>query len=552
MGKLVKLIGMGIGLASEAYQARKETKATRSQQPSPAVIAGPSNAPRSNPMDDPPPQYAEVSDERAEELIARGQAVPVDEKKQSFDDDGFSDSESSDMEDESDYSLEDDEQDWALDEAADPPAYDEVVQGGVSRTSSNDYSLPPSAPTGFKLPYPVIIPQRRPGSKNRGFVRAYAPDLAACDIDQATFLHFLKAFHKESQASPVFTALYIAGGIAGLVPSVIAMAVSIATQVAAGAAKEVQGRHRANVFLDRMNKELFVPRGLYAMMIKQKPESSSGSSSLPFISVKPGTVDLSKEITNFLTKDDLTTMKHNMRNLRLTAGTTRGEENMPTICAPLIFPGVDAASASLAEKGETLPPVNEDQPGIGSKWKSSQKFVADYMDRRAQASYLAANPDSTIAKQIPADGRPKFRSRFSDPNHPASSGHPLALLSGGLIPAKGFKQRNMEKRAGRDEKRHDKRADRDERRQEKRAGRDENRTYRDEKRTYRDENREDKRANRDERRADRDVRRTTRRREKGGLVGGVKKVLKEDVLYLTIVNLPSPAELEEARRALAQ
>lgn len=47
-----------------------------------------------------------------------------------------------------------------------------------------------------RLPCPVIIPQRRPGTHGRGFVQAYAPVLAECGIDQTTFLMFLQAFEE--------------------------------------------------------------------------------------------------------------------------------------------------------------------------------------------------------------------------------------------------------------------------------------------------------------------------------------------------------------------
>lgn len=56
---------------------------------------------------------------------------------------------------------------------------------------------PPAQPQ--RLPYPVIIPQRRPGAKKRGFVRAYAPVLADCGISQDVFLKFISDFHKASQ-----------------------------------------------------------------------------------------------------------------------------------------------------------------------------------------------------------------------------------------------------------------------------------------------------------------------------------------------------------------
>ena len=80
--------------------------------------------------------------------------------------------------------------------ADEPPPYSEDELKELSTL------LPPKAsPGGFssKLSCPVIIPQRRPGTKNRGFARAYAPAMADCGIDQETFLTFLKNFHKSSQ-----------------------------------------------------------------------------------------------------------------------------------------------------------------------------------------------------------------------------------------------------------------------------------------------------------------------------------------------------------------
>lgn len=39
---------------------------------------------------------------------------------------------------------------------------------------------------------------------------------------------------------------------------------------------------------------------------------------------------------------------------------------------------------------------------------------------------------------------------------------------------------------------------------------------------------------------------------RGGPIGAVRRVMREDVLYLMIVNMPSEAELEEARQELAR
>ena len=79
-----------------------------------------------------------------------------------------------------------------------PPAYTEE---DLANLSDAKYPQPSDSAENSKLSCPIIIPQRRPGSKGRGFLRAYAPVLADHDIDEQTFLTFLKDFHKASQVS---------------------------------------------------------------------------------------------------------------------------------------------------------------------------------------------------------------------------------------------------------------------------------------------------------------------------------------------------------------
>ena len=205
MGRIVRLISGGIGLASEAIATRR----SRSQSPSRSAGAGSSrDIGRS---DEAPPQYVEVPDERADELIAKGQAIPVDQKEKK----GLSD------DDDSSDSGEDDEIEWDLDDAAeeiDPPSYNESTanlgtdgsseegQREIVETFLRSVPRPPSRIS--KLPCPVVIPQRRPREKGRGFIRAYAPVLNDCGIDQDTFLRFLKTFHQASKASFDPCALY--------------------------------------------------------------------------------------------------------------------------------------------------------------------------------------------------------------------------------------------------------------------------------------------------------------------------------------------------------
>jgi hypothetical protein len=102
------------------------------------------------------------------------------------------------------------------------------------------------------------------------------------------------------------------------------------------------------------------------------------------------------------------------------------------------------------------------------------------------------NPDSALA--VPDV---KFRSRYSDPNHPANSGSIISLITGGKINPAARKQRN------------------------------------------------------------RQIRRQMRAERWGGYRpvrpegGYIKKALQQDVVYLMVVNMPSEEELATARAQLA-
>jgi hypothetical protein len=155
----------------------------------------------------------------------------------------------------------------------------------------------------------------------------------------------------------------ISAGIAGMAPSVIAMAVTTAVQIAAGTAKEIQSRHRANSFLDEMNEKLYKPRGLYALVMSFKPDADRPVSS--------GDFDLNSMIAKY-TQSSGSKLKDTGKNLRLTSGKTYGEMELGEV-APLIFPALEDIAANAEDQG---------------KMKKARKFVADYVDKRAQATYV--------------------------------------------------------------------------------------------------------------------------------------------------------------------
>lgn len=201
MGPVVRLIGSGIGLATEAIAHRKESKArAKSSAQSPDQSSNDITPVASSSADPNSTNFGvvETTDEKARKLIADGQAVPVGYEGETPP--GYLTEPPPD--DPPAYA--EDEQDWELDEAnAEPTSPDEDDSKPDVRKLLQNFLTAHPTPKGqqptSRIPCPVIIPQRRPRTKARGFVRAYAPVLEDCGIDQATFMDFIKTFHKASQ-----------------------------------------------------------------------------------------------------------------------------------------------------------------------------------------------------------------------------------------------------------------------------------------------------------------------------------------------------------------
>ena len=279
MGPVVRLIGSGIGLASEALAHRKAKKAKEASSTSTdaagesslGVSRSTQNLGEGNHASE-SQRVIEVSDKQGSELLSNGQAVQL----------GYNDSPELDEAPPSYDEIVEDEEDWELDEAGDEKIDDR------KRVESKDQDLTADKPDVRKilgkfldrhstgnnavqsqssLPCPVIIPQRRPRNRSRGFVKAYAPVLEGCGVDQETWMDFLETFDKASQASPIFGGIVIAASLVGFVPSVSAMVASTLVQAAATTAIVVQSRSRINTFLDDINEHFFRPRGLFVLLI---------------------------------------------------------------------------------------------------------------------------------------------------------------------------------------------------------------------------------------------------------------------------------------------
>lgn len=264
---------------------------------------------------------------------------------------------------------------WELDEAQ-----DELVGGSSSkeqREESNDVTVladkfltnhpPPYQEFDVKEPLgcSVILPQRRPKDRSRGFVRAYAPVLESRGIDQAMFIDFIETFNSASKASPWINAINLAQIGTFFVPSVTGLIVGMVIHQATIIAKEGHARHQTNKFLTKVNDDFFRPRGLYCLVMTWAPDSSQTEMTVNLstsqISPPSSTVNLSgpREIA---------------RNFRASDGKTYGDLQFPE-AATLIYPGLDTLASRNDEKA--------------TKMKKSADFVSDYLDRRARARFVS-------------------------------------------------------------------------------------------------------------------------------------------------------------------
>ena len=390
LGRVVKLIASTIGFVSEAVYARREKKRKPSEtKTTPRELSLPDKGDQSNsrPQDHHEEAFVDLPVDEANGLIASGQAIPADGEEPTHE---------LTPEVEFDDGIDEDEVAWALDEAA---SETEESESKVTETlpSSKSASQPiKSASKGAlpRLPFPVILPQRRPGTKSRGFVRAYAPVLEGSNLDQQSFLTFLKDLHTHSQASPIFNVVIIATAIAGAYPDPLVGAAIQAVQVAAAIGQEIQERYRTNKFLAQANKDIFIPKGLFTMIVKVKPGSSAhpevgtetvdlGSTAVAKYGEMVSDKVLSVEDDQAKTRADL---KDRMKELRI-ASTETHHDDIPVTCAPLIFPALDAAVAATSGISE-----NQSEGIAGSlkvKSKIASKFVSEYNDRRAQATYVS-------------------------------------------------------------------------------------------------------------------------------------------------------------------
>lgn len=94
------------------------------------------------------------------------------------------------------------------------------------------------------LSLPVVIPQQRPGSMERGFMAAYAPSLDACGIDQTTMLQFIDDCNTAVQGNKYLAGVQVVSFGVGFTPEIIVMGVATAVQAGAYLANKSHVKHK--------------------------------------------------------------------------------------------------------------------------------------------------------------------------------------------------------------------------------------------------------------------------------------------------------------------
>lgn len=336
------------------------------------------------------------------------------------------------------YNSEDSEDDeaWAQDldaaqaEVSDQkPKKDEFksVDELVANLTESEPPPPPYSSTGpssGQLENPVILPQRRPGMRTRGFVRGYAPTLQSRAVTQDGWLKFLNGFDAAISNNRWFFVLNIAVVIADHVRlalegvSLIAKAVSTAVQLSIEFSRRSYMHAKQNTYLDKLNESYFKPRGLYALVIKYKPKKHSSDHPSDPIEL----VDIQANIADTVTSRQAAEGSFWKGVMKGSAAKTKSEDLVPEF-APLTFPYLD----------------DLDEAQKKSAMKQKGAFLTDYYDRRAQATFAADNPDSKLSNVAP---RKEFVSEYADPTNPKESAGLLSTVSGGYLdPSRRMKAR---------------------------------------------------------------------------------------------------------------
>ncbi|KAF3354380.1 hypothetical protein VdG1_07612 [Verticillium dahliae VDG1] len=425
---LVRVAAAVVGFTSEAIQYRKDKKlqktVTSNSQVSPSTIKSPE-------------MEADVS------CLRDGGALPgptstLDSNESIWRRDEGSQTTQNAAHSKSEVTLADRSQ------PASQPTVNETVQNeedaGPSTKESTDLAIAflkrhpfeGGDTTHERMASAVVLPQRRPKNRARGFVRAYAPVLNTAGIDQATFLDFVDTFNKSLEPNPYLNVINLAGFAGEAAPDPFSLLIGLAVDVGTYALLEADSRNRSSRFLDRINAGFFMPRGLACFCATWRSDAESQEKLVTAVDFEGQTFEAPTE-TDFIqqtrkamlqksSRDDMVNKLQQQIQERMKP--CRGAFNWPEP-APLIFPSADETKAVMCTKPDGKPKGGFDR---GEVWADN------FSDRRAQAKWMQKNPGFNVAASMP---KPEFKSRYADPNHPASSGDIVAFVTAGKWSTRG-------------------------------------------------------------------------------------------------------------------
>lgn len=119
---------------------------------------------------------------------------------------------------------------------------EQVSNKAVEKFINTHGQSDPSSRSTKRLKDPIVIPQRRPGQKSRGFIEAYAPDLEQFGITKEAFLDLISAVNDATKTSKWLFAIQVAAAGAGFVPNNIAMGTAAGVQLIAGIIAKAEQR----------------------------------------------------------------------------------------------------------------------------------------------------------------------------------------------------------------------------------------------------------------------------------------------------------------------
>lgn len=356
------------------------------------------------------------------------------------------------------------------------------------------------------LSLPVVIPQQRPGSQERGFMAAYAPSLEAAGIDRKTFLHFIDDCNTAFQGNKFLAGVQVVSFGVSFTPEVIVMGVSTAVQLGAHMANKGFVKHKTNSMLDKYNEELFGPRGLYCMIMKYDPST-----------VDPTDPRLQKSSSSIGNR--IGGMAQGQSWLRdPVSGKVQGQHGLPSAVAPLVYLDKREDHKQFLSTGSVERSAEQPQ-NFKSKAQNAFNNFNDYLDRRARDKYASENQGSILSRPM------------STPTN-NNKGGLLGLISGG---SQDMETKMRKKHARIDE--------------EERRVLDE---YHDRMDSIRNQNQSRREIERQLKRLDEDYqpRLAVFRDQRRDVEKDVRAI--KNCLYLTIVNKPTEAEMAAANAKMDQ